>query len=47
MTRRSGRAGIGAGTAAGKRAGITAARLPDGLTVILREMRQAPVVSVW
>jgi len=31
----------------GKRIGITATRLPNGLTVLLREMRQAPVVSVW
>ena len=29
------------------RAGIKATRLPNGLTVILREMRHAPVVSVW
>ena len=32
---------------AGKRSGITATKLPNGLTVLLREMRQAPVVSVW
>ena len=29
------------------RNGISVARLPNGLTVLLREMRQAPVVSVW
>jgi len=34
-------------TTRARRAGIRAARLPNGLTVILREMRQAPVVSVW
>jgi len=30
-----------------RRAGVVAKRLSNGLTVILREMRQAPVVSVW
>ena len=34
-------------TARARRAGTRSARLPNGLTVILREMRQAPVVSVW
>ncbi len=32
---------------AGVGRGIRVTRLPNGLTVILREMRQAPVVSVW
>src|SRR6185503_16494782 len=32
---------------AGNKSGLTATRLPNGLTVLLREMRQAPVVSVW
>ena len=34
-------------TARTRRGDIVVARLPNGLTVILREMRQAPVVSVW
>ena len=31
----------------GRPGGLTATKLPNGLTVLLREMRQAPVVSVW
>jgi len=30
-----------------RRDGVLATRLPNGLVVLLREMRQAPVVSVW
>ena len=34
-------------TAAARGGGVRAVRLPNGLVVLLREMRQAPVVSVW
>jgi zinc protease len=34
-------------TARSRPRGLRVARLPNGLTVILREMRQAPLVSVW
>jgi len=34
-------------TAAARSGGVRAVRLPNGLVVLLREMRQAPVVSVW
>jgi len=54
MTRRAWagtRAGMAAasraGAAPGKPSGVSSTRLSNGLTVILREMRQAPVVSVW
>ena len=46
-SREPGRRDRAAVTAPARGGGVRVARLPNGLVVLLREMRQAPVVSVW